>query len=150
MPIFLEPAPPDRACEYIRLRGLTRENAVSEARLQQLGITAESWAADIASGELWGTLVRDESRLLGYCFGNTRTGEVVVLALLPDAEGQGLGRHLLGSVVDRLKSHGHQRAFLACCADPQVRSHGFYRHLGWRSTGTLDEHQDELLELRLD
>ena len=45
-----------------------------------------------------------------------------------------------------LAALGHQRLFLGCSADPQSRSYGFYRHLGWRSTGEFDAHGDEILE----
>jgi hypothetical protein len=38
--------------------------------------------------------------------------------------------------------------FLGCAADPAVRSYGFYRHLGWRSTSTFNEAGDEVLEFR--
>jgi hypothetical protein len=41
MSIEFKAAPPDFAAEYIRLRGMTRENAVSEERLRALGITAD-------------------------------------------------------------------------------------------------------------
>ncbi|MER2177626.1 MAG: GNAT family N-acetyltransferase, partial [Stenotrophomonas maltophilia] len=30
-----------------------------------------------------------------------------------------------------------------------VRSHGFYRHLGWRPTGEIDSLGDEVLELHV-
>ena len=121
------------------MRGRTRENAVSAQRLAALGITAESWGADIASGRLPGFVLMAHERLVGYCFGDRDTGEVVVLALLPEAEARGLGRRLLGRVVDELRASGH----------PATRSHGFYRHLGWRSTGTFDAACDEVLELTL-
>ena len=42
MSVEFKAAPPDFAAEYIRLRGMTRENAVSEERLRALGITAET------------------------------------------------------------------------------------------------------------
>jgi hypothetical protein len=41
---------------------------------------------------------------------------------------------------------GFQRLFLGCSSNPNVRSHGFYRHLGWTSTGTFDAANDEVLE----
>ncbi|MBK6980693.1 MAG: GNAT family N-acetyltransferase [Betaproteobacteria bacterium] len=135
------------AAECVTLRGQTRENAVSASRLCEVGITVESWGADIEAGVLPGYVCRDTGRLVGYCFGDARTGEVVVLALLPEYEGAGLGRRLLSLVVNRLRSLGHQRLFLGCSSDPGVRSHGFYRHLGWRSTGRLDRLGDEELEL---
>lgn len=52
----------------------------------------------------------------------------------------------MGKLVRELEQLGFDRLFPGCSADPQTRSHGFYRHLGWRSTGTLDAAQDEVLE----
>lgn len=148
--VTIEPAFASEAVEFVRLRGRTRENAVSETRLASFGITPGSWAADVRTGLLVGFTAKLEGSLLGYCFGNTRTGEVVVLALLPEAEGQGIGRELLGRVVLALRERGHRRLFLGCSSDPNVRSYGFYRRLGWRSTGTIDSHDDEVLELDLE
>lgn len=148
--IHYAPAPPERAEDYIRLRGQTRENAISPARLAALGITAESWAADIRAGLLQGVMAECDGHMVGYCFGGLHSGEVVVLALLPAFEGQGIGQALLRQVMALLRERGHQRLFLACSADPQVRSYGFYRHLGWRSTGHVDDHGDEELEWRAD
>ena len=142
-------APPDFAAEYIRLRGLTRENAVSEERLRSLGITAETWANDILSTELQGFIAQCDQEVIGYCFGHTKSGEIAVLAVRPTFEHQGVGQKLLALVVDQLRQHGHNKLFLCCSSDPEVRSYGFYRHLGWRSTGTVDERGDEILELPL-
>lgn len=129
------------------MRGLTRENAVSPERLRDLGITAQSWAEDIRSHTLPGHVCHRGKRLVGYAFGDRVSGEVVVLALLAEAESQGLGRRLLDLVVQDLRAAGHERLFLGCSADASTRSHGFYRHLGWRSTGAFDRAGDEVLEL---
>jgi GNAT superfamily N-acetyltransferase len=84
--------------------------------------------------------------MVGYCFGAAKTGEVVVLVALPSHEGRGIARQLLGLVSAALVQLGHKRLFLGCSSDPNVRSYGFYRHLGWRSTGKLDKYEDEILE----
>lgn len=141
---------PADATECLRLRGLTRENAISTERLASLGITAQSWASGIESGSLVGWVAIGQTKMAGYCFGDRTSGEVVVLALLPAFEGQGLGRSLLGRVTASLIAAGHSRLFLGCATDPVLRSYGFYRHLGWRSTGKLDACGDEILELRPD
>lgn len=143
---FLRSVPED-APECVRMRGLTRENAVSEERLRAHGITAESWAEDVRTGRLSGWVARKAGQIVGYCFGAAKTGEVVVLALLPQQEGRGLGKSLLQLVVDDLQRLGHSRLFLGCACDPSVRSYGFYRHLGWVSTGSFDQYGDEMLEL---
>lgn len=141
------PALPQDAKECVVLRGQTRQNAVSPERLRALGITVQSWGDAVRDGQLTGEICSLGGRMVGYCFGSCHEGEVVVLALLPQAEGQGIGRELLARVVGRLRSLGHQRLYLGCSADPASRSHGFYRHLGWVSTGQFDAHGDEVLEL---
>jgi GNAT superfamily N-acetyltransferase len=140
-------AVPADATDCVSLRGQTRQNAVSAARLAALGITAESWGADIQAGHLPGHVCVAGGRMVGYCFGDARTGEVVVLALLPPFEGRGIGKQLLSLVVGDLQAQGHSRLFLGCAKDDSTRSHGFYRHLGWRATGDVDANDDEILEL---
>jgi GNAT superfamily N-acetyltransferase len=147
-PLRIQPAVAGDAAECVHLRGLTRENAISREWLASAGITVESWAADIESDALPGFVCRSDcGELVGYCFGARNTGEVVVLALLPAYENQGLGRRLLTMVVDQLRGFGHRRLFLGCSSNPSHRSYGFYRHLGWQSTGTVDRFGDEVLEL---
>ena len=141
------PAVASDAEACVVLRGKTRENAVSRERLARAGITVESWGDDIAAGRLPGHVCTLDGELIGYCFGDRPTGEVVVLALLPSFENLGIGKHLLSLVVADLHSFGHVRLFLGCSRDPSSRSYGFYRHRGWRSTGAVDGNDDEVLEL---
>lgn len=139
-------AVPDDAVACVAIRGRTRENAISVARLMAMGITVDSWRGGIDDGSFPGHVCLHADEIIGYCFGAAHTGEIVVLALLPDHEGRGLGRVLLNKVVEDFKRIGHRRLFLGCSPDPAVRSYGFYRHEGWTSTGTLDSAGDEVLE----
>jgi GNAT superfamily N-acetyltransferase len=148
--LHCRPARVDDAAACVQLRGQTRENAVSVDRLESMGITAQSWGDDIRSGALPGHVCIADGRIVGYCFGATASGEVVVLALLPGFEGRGIGRVLLGLVVEDLRACGFGRLFLGCSPDPATRSYGFYRHLGWRSTGAFDAAGDEVLVLIVD
>lgn len=129
----------------VDIRGRTRENAIPVERLATLGITASSWAGQVARGALQGRIAEVDGVIAGYCFGDVATGEVVVLAVLPEHESRGLGRALLAATMADLHAHGHARLFLGCSADPRHRAHGFYRHLGWRPTGARDERGDEVL-----
>jgi GNAT superfamily N-acetyltransferase len=149
MSLTYRAAVPSDIAACIDLRGKTRENAVSVERLKQLGITQASWSADVANGDLPGHVCVVDGRIVGYVFADRRTGEVVVLALLPEWEAKGIGKQLLEMMVTDLAKLGFRRLFLGCSSDPNVRSYGFYRHLGWTSTGTFDAHQDEILELLL-
>ena len=137
---------PSDVAGCIDIRAHTRENAVPASRLAELGITESSWSDQVRQGELLGFVAEDGATLVGYCFGDVATGEIVVLALLPTHEGFGLGRRLLTMTVDQLKALGHSRLFLGCSDNPSHRSYGFYRRLGWLPTGGRDDHGDEVLE----
>ena len=139
-------AGPGDVATCVDIRGRTRENAVSAARLSEVGITVDSWAAAVRDGSLPGHVCVSGGEIVGYCFGSTSTGEVEVLALLPAFENQGIGKALLTRVIETLASAGFTRLFLGCSSDATSRSYGFYRHLGWHSTGTFDARGDELLE----
>ncbi len=143
------PAKPDDAPECVAMRGKTRQNAFSEEQLRGIGITAESWAENIRSRALPGHVCTVDSAIVGYCFGSRESGEIEVLAVLAGYEGRGIGKELLRKTVDTLAQLGHRQLFLGCSRDPNSRSYGFYRHLGWHSTGTLDQNGDEILELIL-
>ena len=146
--MHFRPATPADAPACVALRGLTRENTITLAQLAAMGITAESWAAAVAAGDLSGFVCVDEqAAIVGYGFGDKATGEVVVLALLTAHEGKGIGKRLLKLVVQSLVQAGHQRLFLGCSPDPAVRSYSFYRQQGWKSTGRFDKNGDEELEL---
>ncbi len=147
MNLEYRPAVPEDAEECVAMRGKTRQNAASEEYLRTIGVTSRSWADNIRSGALPGHVCICDGRIVGYCFGHSQTGEIQVLAVLAGFEDLGIGRELLSTTVDELAALGHKRLFLGCSPDPGSRSHGFYRHLGWRSTGTFDQYGDEILEI---
>jgi len=141
---------PEDAEQCIVLRGQTRENAFSREKLGELGITAQTWGEGIAEGAFSGHVACMDEKMVGYCFGDSESGEIVVLALLPDYERLGIGKQLLQLVVEDFEQQGFKKLFLSCASDPGVRSYGFYRHLGWQPTEKHDEAGDEILELQLD
>lgn len=140
---------PDDVPTCIAIRARTRENAFSEAQLRALGITSSTWQAGVKSGQLPGYVCCVDSQIIGYCFSDVETGEILVLALLPDHEGMGIGKRLLQLMTQELREKGFEKLFLGCSANPRSRSYGFYRHLGWRATGKRDAAGDDILELKL-
>lgn len=146
--ITFHAAKADDTPAFIDLRGKTRQNAITAERLAEVGITADTWAQMMRSGNLPGYVCLRNGQLVGYCFGERGTGEIVVLALLPEAEGLGIGKTLLERVMADLRAQGHQRLFLGCSNDPASRSYGFYRYLGWTATGETDQYGDDVLEFR--
>ena len=146
MKITYRIAIPEDTAECISLRGKTRENPYTVEQLQEIGVTHDSWQKGITRGDFIGYVGVSEGRIVGYCFGDKNTGEVLVLALLPAYENKGIGKTLLYLVIDYFKDSGFKRVFLSCSPDPQSRSYGFYRHLGWSFTGLYDDANDEVLE----
>ncbi len=129
------------------VRSKTRENPISKARLAEMGITHSSIVEGFELGQLYGRVCLDGKAVIGFCIGDIESGEVLVLAVLPNYEGKGIGRQLLGRVMEELKEQGHHAPWLAADRNAAVRAHGFYRRLGWVPTGQMLENGDEILVL---
>jgi GNAT superfamily N-acetyltransferase len=134
--------------EMFSVRARTRQNPISKERLATYGITSESSAADMANGRVKGWACFHHSVLVAFCNGDSTTGEVLVLAVLPEYEGMGIGKRLLSHVVEWLRSAGFERPWLAASPDPSIRAHGFYRALGWQHNGQVLANGDEILHLQ--
>ena len=131
----------------IGVRGRTRDNPLSAEHLASLGVTPESWSPLMERRQIQGFVAESASEVVGFCFGDQRSGEVLVLAVLPDFEGVGIGRRLLSLTTEILFSCGHHELWLAASPRPEVRAHGFYRRLGWTWRGETDEIGDQILHL---
>lgn len=132
----------------IEVRSKTRQNPASAEYLATIGITAETQAPLFEDGTLVGFVAESNKEIVGFCTGITTTGEIQVLAMLPEFEGLGIGKTLLKKVVDVLFESGFDKLWLAASPDPEIRAHGFYRHLGWKFSGKTDDIDDQILELR--
>jgi GNAT superfamily N-acetyltransferase len=132
----------------IEVRGRTRQNPISRARLGALGITGKSIAESFESGRCAGFVCTADSEVIGFCNADASNGEVLVLAVLPAHEGRGVGKRLLSAAVRWLKLQGCSNIWLAADPDPATRAHGFYRSQGWRPRGETDSRGDEILELK--
>ena len=144
--LFRETEPADLEGLF-SVRARTKENAFSREQLAALGITPESTAKGLASGWLKSCVCSDAAQLVGFCSGDGRTGEILVLAVLPQYEHRGIGTGLLTRIVERLRSVGCKNIWLAASSDAKSRAYGFYRSRGWRPSGDRDERGDEILEL---
>ncbi|MCV2370065.1 GNAT family N-acetyltransferase [Roseateles oligotrophus] len=142
---------PTRDAEIERLfevRATTRDNAISSARLAELGITPETLRQALQAGEMHSWVGLHEEQVVAFCNVHDQSGEVLVLAVQAGFEGRGLGRALLATAVRHLREvAGCSRIWLMAGADAGLRSHGFYRAQGWRPSGVCDGHGDEELLL---
>lgn len=131
------------------VRAKTRENPISHEQLATLGITPEAIAEALGTGDIAGWVCVENNRVVGFCSGDVQTGEILVLAVLPEYESRGIGKTLLLKVIQELSHYEHETLWLAADSNSQVRSHGFYRKLGWKPTGETLENGDEILAFSL-
>ena len=130
----------------VEIRGMTRDNPITADILKDIGVTEETWVPLIENKSIVGAVSESPEGVVGFCNGDANTGEVLVLAVLPEYEGRGLGKSMLSIVTGKLFSFGLEKLWLAASPRTEIRAHGFYRHLGWIPTGVYDSNGDELLE----
>ena len=113
------------------VRSATQENRLTCEELRALGIT-ESSVREKLAGTYKGWLCEVEGQVVGFAIGDRATGELWVIAVLPQYVGQGIGATLLGEVERWLQASGCGRLWLTTDIDERLRAHGFYRRHGWR------------------
>jgi len=113
------------------VRPRTRENALTVEELHALGITPESVATELAGATSGWLCEAVTGEVVGFCMADRSTGELLVIALLPEYEGQGIGGRLMQRAERWLTQAGCTRAWLTTDLDPTLRAYGFYRHRGW-------------------
>ncbi|WP_282875986.1 GNAT family N-acetyltransferase [Pseudomonas peli] len=146
MKITYRTATADDAAECIKLHIRAKDHYSLGGGLENVETTIKIWQGFIKNKAIIGYVVITEGKICGYCFGSKNTGEIVGVSLLPEYENKGFGRALLTLTVEALQAFGFKRLFLSCTANLAARSYGFYRHLGWKSTGKYDDLNDEILE----
>lgn len=129
----------------IDLRAQTRENAISQQALAEVyGVTVDATAAELQRG-LQGWLAETDGRAVGFAMGDKRSAEVTVVAVLDGYEHRGIAKTLLSLVCQWLFRCGYAELWLDASPNPQFRSFGFYRHLGWRRNGQPKDDNDTLI-----
>lgn len=113
---------------YVRTR--TRENRYTLEELERLGITKAS-VAEKLSTSCRGWLCIENGTAVGFCIADRATGELWVIAVLPEFEGNGIGGKLMNLAEEWLWSTGCTRAWLTTDMDITLRAYGFSRKRGW-------------------
>lgn len=113
------------------VRPRTRENALTIEELLALGITPESVATWLAGSTRGWLCETSTNEVVGFCMADRSTGELLVIALLPEYEGRGIGGQLMHHAESWLAHSGCTRAWLTTDLDQNLRAYGFYRHRGW-------------------
>jgi ribosomal protein S18 acetylase RimI-like enzyme len=112
------------------VRTRTRENTMTLEELQRLGITTQSVTESLGKTTM-GWLCHDADRVVAFSMADRATGEFLVIAVLPEYEGRGIGGRLMALAEDWLAASGCKRAWLTTDLDTTLRAYGFYRKRGW-------------------
>jgi GNAT superfamily N-acetyltransferase len=131
---------PKEISEIIELRASTSENRFSREALRKIGVTEESVAEMLRTAHR-GWLCEDEGKVVGFAIGDGKTGELWVIAVLPNFEGRGIGSRLLKMVEDWLHSIGWQELWLWTSSDETNRAFSFYTGRGW----VVSESKDDII-----
>ncbi len=135
--------------EVFSVRLSTIENSITMKELEEdYGITLDSLTRAMSS-HVSGWLCEDSEIVVGFSMGDRLNGEVQVVAVLPEYEGNGIGKSLLTKVQNWFFSEGHEEIWLGSNPDPTIRAYGFYRKLGWQATGRMKGY-DEIMVFRPD
>lgn len=113
------------------VRPRTRENALTLQELRALGITPDSVARWLEQSTVGWASETSDGQIVGFCMADGGTGELLVIALLPEYEGSGIGGRLMQCAETFLAESGCKKAWLTTDVDPSLRAYGFYRHRGW-------------------
>lgn len=114
----------------IEVRGAVKENILTshippERIITGLETRGKGWVAE------------HEGRVIGFSMADREESMIWALFLLPEWEGQGVGRMLLDRAVGWLCGEGSERIWLT--TEPGSRAEGFYVHLGWVPMGMTDK-----------
>lgn len=120
----------DDVPDLLTVRVATHENRLTREELASMGITEES-VKERLNGSFKGWLCEVGDRVVGFAMGDRSTGELWVIAVLPEYIGQGIGSRLLIAVENWLKEMGCARLWLTTDIDMNLKAYSFYRRHGW-------------------
>ena len=127
------------------IRTSVRENALTVEELAQIGVTPETIASAIGDAPCaWVAEVQGEA--VGFAMVDLETACLFAAFVLPEHEGQGIGRRLI-QVCEEALFERHAVAWLETASSS--RAAGVYRALGWGAERDVGD-GDVRLEKRRD
>jgi GNAT superfamily N-acetyltransferase len=128
------------------VRAAAKENPMPLiSGLKHLGITVAGEAQKLQTTH-HGFVCEDDGVIIGFVIGNGSSGELWVLSVWPEYEGQGIGRQLMLLAQEWLFSQGWGKLWLTTGVKPS-RALALYQKLGWKITGTLPHGGSYRMEL---
>ena len=128
----------------VQVRSMQSGDLERVLEIAQLRSEAPHWSAEAyqramdsaATPRRYARVAERAGELLGFAVVVAIAGEAELesIAVAPEAERQGVGRLILGHLLDLAQKENLSRILLEVRASNQ-RAIGFYRALGWQATG---------------
>lgn len=134
-------ATPEDVESIFNVRCAVKENHLSRAELSELGITPSAVTGMITGGDYTVPVALVAEKIVGFAMAQISEGYLFALFVHPGHEGKGVGRELMKVVEKELAERGVKELWLATGSEPELRAHGFYRHLGWQESGLMEDGQ---------
>ncbi len=115
--------------EIFSVRTSTLENRFSLDDLADMGTMKQS-VLNWLDGYVEDWVCEISGKRVGFTMGDSKTAEVLVIAIYPEYKELGIGRKLMTHIQIWLWSFGHSNLWLWSSSDKSVRAYGFYRKLG--------------------
>jgi len=128
------------------IRAAAKENPMPLiSGLKFLGITVAGESQKLQTTHQ-GFVCEDDGVIIGFVIGDGSTGELWVLSVWPEYEGQGVGRKLMTLAQEWLFAKGWEKLWLTTGIKPS-RALTLYQKLGWKIVGTLPHGGSYRMEL---
>jgi GNAT superfamily N-acetyltransferase len=142
----VRPAKESDVEDLFDIRTSVRENHQSRAELEKIGVTPATVAVMLRTDSAaW--IAEAKGYPVGFSMANGSEAVVFAMFIRPGFEGLGIGRELMRLAEDWLFS-GADEIWLTTGADPTLRAHGFYRHLGWTAAEAVPDGQIKYIKRR--
>lgn len=112
------------------VRVATDENNFTYEELEASGISPESVEEKLRTSYK-GWLCETDHNVVGFVIADKETGEIWVIAVLPEHINRGIGTQLLNLAEHWLISSGKNRFWLTTDPDKKLRAYSFYLKNGW-------------------
>lgn len=132
--IFREIEPKDIP-EIFKVRVATDENCFTQEELEKRGISYHSVKLKLQT-TYKGWLCEINKKVVGFVIADKETGEIWVIAVLPEYINKGIGSTLLKLSEEWLISNGIKKFWLITDPNKKLRAYSFYLKNGWTETKT--------------
>lgn len=108
-------------------------NAVKENQLPNPLLVSDADYVEFMTERGKGWIAVEDKQIVGFAIADLKENNIWALFLLPESEGQGIGRKLHDTMMNWYFTQTEQTVWLGTA--PHTRAAGFYKAAGWQEVG---------------